>query len=114
MNVLYTYVDGKSPIYVNHANGTIRVLVVFQDDGSEFVHYCDDYLSKSFINRIINPMSKDKYSLSNFVQIHDDAQFKKYEFFIDSFYNYSGKHKDELILGKDQGAAPIWLPNNGC
>ena len=110
MQVLYTYTNGTTPVYITEGAGVIRLLVLFKDQGDEFVYYCDDYLSKTFINRVKNPLAKDKFNVNNFEAIASDDQFNTYVKFIDNLYNYAGLHKGEQIQGNDINTK-IWLPN---
>lgn len=109
MKIIYTYCSGATPVYISNCNGNGRVLLVFADELSEYVYYCDDYNSKTYINRIKKPLAKDKYNLDNFEVIQDNTQFLIYEKFIASLYNYNGHHLDEKIDGNDINTK-LWLP----
>lgn len=110
MKILYTYSKNSTPIYINGGAGVIRLLILFEDDSNQFVYYCDDYNSKSYINQIINPLASDKFNLTNFKKIENDAQFYTYDKMITDLYNYTGYHKDEKIDGHDIGPSGLWLP----
>lgn len=110
MKILYTYSKNSTPIYINGGAGTIRLLILFEDNSEQFVYYCDDYNSKSYINKIINPNSSDKFNLNNFKKIDDDSQFYTYDNMITNLYNYNGYHKEEKIDGHDLGPSSLWLP----
>lgn len=111
MKILYTYSKNSTPIYINGGAGVIRLLILFEDDSNQFVYYCDDYNSKSYINQIMNPLAVDKFNLTNFKKIENDNQFYTYDKMITDLYNYNGYHKDEKIDGHDIGPSGLWLPS---
>lgn len=110
MKILYTYSKNSTPVYINGGAGNIRLLILFEDNSDQFVYYCDDYNSKSYINKIINPKASDKFNLNNFKKIENDDQFSIYDQIITNLYNYNGYHKGEKIDGHDIGTPSLWLP----
>lgn len=102
MKILYTYVEGMDPIYIEGTNQTQRVLIVFTDNDKRYVYYCNDATSQVFLNEIISSTLLG-FTLSNFKRIEDDEQFNNYIQHIRNNYNYSGEHLEAKIDGHDRG-----------
>lgn len=103
MKVIYAYKEGMEPIYIKNSKGTQRILIVFQDQAHCFVHFADDYLRHTYLNRLINPMAADRFVNENLARIETDAEFYHYLGWINDNYNYSGLHMEEKLDGADVG-----------
>jgi hypothetical protein len=102
MKLLYVKTDKTPEIQVYTGGGHQRILVWFEDDGDQFVYYCDDSTSQTFINKIINKFettSDRMFSGLNFSRIESDEQFDRYQKMIEANFNFQGLMKDEKIDG---------------
>lgn len=113
MKVIYTYTNNSTVKTVKNSNGVQRILLVFKDNGSHFVYFCDDYLRTTYLNKIINPTLAEPFCLSNFARIESDTEFYHYTALIERNYNYNGKHIEDKITGHDQGGAVLIDPTTG-
>lgn len=106
MQILYTYKECMDPIFIEGTEGTMRVLLVFREDGDTFVYYCSDVTHQVFINRIISTRLLG-FTLSNFARIEDDEQFQRFQDYIETHYNYNGQHMTDKIDGHDRGGLVV-------
>lgn len=102
MRVLYSYVEGSKPIYVDESNGAQRVILVLKSDLDTYVYYVDDYYRKSYINKILST-SLMGFTLKNFIKIESDEEFNFVNDWIHNNYNYDGSHIKEKVDGEDLG-----------
>lgn len=112
MNILYSYKEGTTPVYISDGGGVQRVLLTFKDNNNIYVYFCDDYLRHTYLNKIINPLSANFYSNANLARIDSDEEFYHYQDWISRNYNYNGTHVEEKIDGHDQGGA-VLVDTNG-
>ena len=107
MKILYSYAEGKSPVYIEGSNGLQRLLLSFTEGNDTFVYFCDDYLRHTYLNKVINTSLSNIYATVNFKKIESDTEFYFYLNYITNNYNYDGSHIEEKISGHDQGGAVL-------
>lgn len=113
MKVLYSYTEKRDPVYISDSNGVQRVLLIFQDSGKIYVYFCDDYLRHTYLNRLIKTqLGSEPIYNKNLVRIESDEEFYFYLNWIESNYNYNGKHVEEKISGHDIGG-PVLVDHLG-
>lgn len=103
MKVAYTYVEGMEPLYIQDSQGLQRVLIVFNDLGNTYCYFCDDYYRNVYLNQVID--IKKPLVHSNLKRIESNEAFNTYINYIESNYNYNGKHITEKTTGHDRGGA---------
>lgn len=110
MKILYTYVEGMEPLYIQDGGGVQRVLIMFKDNGKTYCYFTDDYHRHIYLNIVINTSAP--LTNSNLKRIDSDEEFYYYVEKINKNYNYDGSHIEHKLDGADRGG-DVLVDSNG-
>lgn len=102
MKVIYVDTNQNTDYYINGVP-TLKVRLVFRDDGDIFVYYTEDTEHKAYINRVLNHHLKPNiFDIHNLLPIEDDEQYERYDKKIQDLFNYQAIHAGERVDGSDE------------
>ena len=102
MKVIYVDTNKNIDYYINGVK-TLKVRLVFRDDGDIFVYYTEDTENKAYINKVLNHHLKPNiFNLHNLLPIEDEEQYNRYHNKIEDLFNYQATKMGERVDGSDE------------